>query len=128
MIVVKVLHVAEEKFGYVADFAGRQRDAVFIEKSASNLFTLAVMDKSLKTYENHDVITNGSAWNDMLSQRVGTLCNQGSRRISASGRTNMDGFTDLKLTMTNCLAMMRDRLLDMPWTATDGTLSRIITN
>ncbi|TET90187.1 MAG: hypothetical protein E3J46_03125 [Desulfobacteraceae bacterium] len=128
MLIVKVLHIAEEKLGDIADFAGRQRDAVFIEKSASNFFTLAVMDKSLKAYKNHDVITNGSARNDMVSKQNGPSCNQAPRSISASGRTNMDAFADLKLTMTDCLTVMRDSLLDMPWATTDGTLSWIVTN
>jgi len=113
-VIVKVLHIAEEKFGYIADFAGRQRDAVFIKKSASNFFTLVVMDKSLKAYKNHDVITNGSARNDMVSKRNCPSCNQAPGNISASGRTNMDGFADLKLTMTDCFTVMRDSLLNMP--------------
>jgi hypothetical protein len=128
MLIVKLLHIAEEKFGYIADFAGRQRDTVFIEKSASNFFTLAVMDKSLKAYKNHDVITNGSPRNDMVSKRNGPSCNQAPRSISTYGRTNMDGFADFKLTMADCLTVMRDSLLDMPWATTDGTSSWIVTD
>jgi hypothetical protein len=40
----------------------------------------------------------------------------------------MDGFTDLKLAMIDGLTMMRNCLLNVPWAAADGALSRIITN
>jgi hypothetical protein len=76
ILVVKSLQVAEEKLGNIADFAGRQRDTVIIEKSTPDLFTLAVMDKSLKSHEGHDVITYGSAGNDMLSKRKSPLSNK----------------------------------------------------
>jgi hypothetical protein len=125
---MKVLHVAEEKFGYIADFAGRQRDTVFTMKSASNLFALAVMDKSLKSNECHDIITHGSASNDMLSKGNRPSCNKSPRSISTPGCANMDGFTNLKLTMTHRLPVMRNRLLDMQWTSAYRAGSWLVTN
>ena len=100
MLIVKIPQVAKEEFGDTADFAGRQRDTVFIEKSAPNLFTLAVMDKSLKSHEGHDVITYGSAWNDMLSERKSPSSNKTPRSILTPVCTNMDGFPNFKLAMT----------------------------
>jgi hypothetical protein len=128
MLIVKVPCVEKEEFGDVADFTGRQRDTVFIEKSAPNLFALAVMDKSLKPHEGHDVIAYGSAGNDMLSKRKGPSCNKTPRSILTPVCTNMDGFPNLKLTMAYCLTVVTNSLLNMPRATTDMTKSGIVTN
>jgi hypothetical protein len=101
---------------------------VFIEKSGADFFTLTMMQEALKTHENHHVITDDSAWYDVLGKRGGPLGDKGTRFIATSCRTDMDSLADLELTMGDSLAVMGECLLYMPSPAADRALSRVTTD
>jgi len=84
------------------------------------------MEEALKTHEDHHVIADNSAWNDVLGKRKGSSGDQRPRFMATSSPTNMDSLTGLELTVSDSLAVMRNCLLYVPSSAADRTLPWII--
>jgi hypothetical protein len=101
---------------------------VFIEKVSANFFTLTMMEEALNTCEDHHVITDNSAWNDVLGKRERSSGDQRARFIATSSPADMHGLTDLELAVSDRLAVMGNCLLHVPGSAAHWTLPRIIAN